>query len=147
MYLPPTNIRPDYLEPILRVWLERNGFDLSKEYTIALVKMKIKQGVDVYRVFGPCGPFPFYTIELYDFVSKKRVEQIPLISISTKTEKFSKDEEVLEEFEHFFHVGHSYTFIPNQVQVLDEIESEEISRYRVPECCKTHEGNPLAFHY
>jgi hypothetical protein len=143
----PINIHAQYLEPILRLWLERKGFDISKEFTIAFVKIQVKPGVDVYKEFGPCGPFPWYKIIVLDTTTNESIEDVPYITISKPTEKFSNDEVVIKEYNVYNLVGRSYTFIPNQVQVPDDLAAEEIERYKVPEMCESHEGLVLALHY
>lgn len=147
MYMSPTNVLLKYLEPLLRMWLETNGFDLSKEYKIALVKMRINPGVDVYAKFGPCGPFPWYKIVLTDPITNKIIESTPFITLSRPTDKFSENEVVIQEYESFNHVGRFYTFLPNQVQVPAELVGQELTQYNIPKICRSNEGLDLALHY
>ena len=146
MYLPPCSVKAEYLEPLLRKWLEQNGHDLTKEYIVALANMKIKNGVDVYREFGPCGPFPFFYIQLYDAVTKTKIES-PLITISQPTEKFGQEIVVLEDLKTHQVVGHTYTFTPNQVNVPDEIREQQLEKYKVPDCCRSNEQLKMALYY
>lgn len=132
MYAPPVLIKSQYLEGLVRLFLEKLEKDLTCTYVVMIGKVHIPQEKEatVYKDYGPCGPPPFFTLEIMQVLPDGNATMIvnTHIGIAALTPQFNPKQTIYKTEKNMY-AGWCYNVVPNTIVVPDELKDIDPNDY------------------